>query len=97
MHRIGIYDGYHFDFWDGLIVIQVELSDLAHANYTYTHFLIHAFTPCQKDTKQSLYNRIQNFVDCFRNLFDCRGSQFRTDVDMDGPARPIQRARAHVG
>jgi hypothetical protein len=41
MRLIHIRDGYHFDFRDGLVIIQVDLSDLAHSDYTYAQFVVH--------------------------------------------------------
>ena len=42
MRLVHIRDGNHFDFRDGLVIFQVNLSDLAHANYTDAQFIVHA-------------------------------------------------------
>jgi beta-phosphoglucomutase-like phosphatase (HAD superfamily) len=40
MRFVHISDGNHFDFRDGLVIIQVDLTDLTRANYTYAQYIV---------------------------------------------------------
>ena len=42
MRRVHIRDSHQFDFRDGLVIIEVDLSDLAHPYHAYTQFTLHA-------------------------------------------------------
>ena len=46
MRLVDIHNGDHFNFGDGLVIIQVDLADLAHPNYTYAQFFYPCFAPC---------------------------------------------------
>ena len=41
MRLIPVRNGNHFDFRDGFVIIQVDLSDLAHSNHTNAQFIVH--------------------------------------------------------
>jgi hypothetical protein len=42
MRLVYIRDGDHFNLRDVLVIIQVDLSDLAHTDYTYAQIIGHA-------------------------------------------------------
>ena len=41
MLPVDIGNRHHFNIRDGLVIIQVDLSDLAHANQAYAYFFVH--------------------------------------------------------